>query len=154
MAPKLAVAPGRPFVHLLIPSRRPRWGSLLNRSIFDLSLFFIHRESGEAIPLVNLSEVMLGGIGRDPRFVVAAASEHSPSDAREFVGERDSEEVAVREAFGSLLDPGPESPHRRGGTSLDDNVGGLHKKGAQVLVAALRDPAELGAIAGRLLLGD
>jgi len=27
LAPSLAVAPGSPFVHLLIPSRRPRWGS-------------------------------------------------------------------------------------------------------------------------------
>ena len=27
VAPSLAVAPGRPFVHLLIPSRRPRWES-------------------------------------------------------------------------------------------------------------------------------
>ena len=25
MAPSLWVAPGRPFVHLVIPSRRPRW---------------------------------------------------------------------------------------------------------------------------------
>ena len=44
--------------------------------------------------------------------------------------------------------------HRRGGPPLEDDVGGLHKEGAQVLVATLGDPAELGAIAGRLLLGD
>ena len=31
VAPSLAVAPGSPFVHLLIPSRRPRWGKLLKR---------------------------------------------------------------------------------------------------------------------------
>ena len=52
------------------------------------------------------------------------------------------------------MDPGPEGPHRRGGTPLDDNVGGLHEEGAQVFVTALGDSAELGAIAGRLLLGD
>ena len=33
-------------------------------------------------------------------------------------------------------------------------MSGLHEEGAQVLVAALGDAAELGAIAGRLLLGD
>src|ERR1700726_2637031 len=42
-APSLLVAPGRPFVHLFIPSRRPRWEScrLLNYSVsvlmFDVS---------------------------------------------------------------------------------------------------------------------
>jgi hypothetical protein len=41
--------------------------------------------------LVNLSEQILGGIRHDPWFVVAAAREHSPGDARELVGERDSE---------------------------------------------------------------
>ena len=39
------------------------------------------------------------------------------------------------------------------GRRIEDDVGGLHKQGAQVLVAALGDFAELGAIAGRLLLG-
>ena len=39
-------------------------------------------------------------------------------------------------------------------TPLKDDVGSLHKEGAQVLVAALGNPAELGAIAGRLLLRD
>jgi len=29
LLPSLAVAPGSPFIHLLIPSRRPRWGSCL-----------------------------------------------------------------------------------------------------------------------------
>jgi hypothetical protein len=58
----------------------------------------------------------------------------------------------MREAFGSPLDPRPQGAHPGGGPSLEDDVGGLGKEGAEVLVAALRDLAELGAIAGRLLV--
>src|SRR5262249_38953630 len=67
---------------------------------------------------------------------------------------RDSQEIAMRQAFGSPLDPWPQGAHRRRGTPLEDDVGSLHKEGAQVLVAALGDPAELGAIPGRILLRD
>src|SRR5215813_5330687 len=153
-------------------------GKLLKGSIFDLSLSFIgsqvkpfprsHRRSlaqskiGErgwrrgraSIPLVNLSERMLCGIRCDPRFVVATTRKHGPGDAGELVGERDRQQIAVREALRSLLDPRPQGGHCRGGTPLDDDVGGLDKEGAEVLVAALGDPPELGAIAGRLLLRD
>jgi AraC family transcriptional regulator len=48
----------------------------------------------------------------------------------------------------------PQGAHRCGGTPLEDDVGRLHKEGAQVLVAALGDLAELSAIAGRLLFRD
>ena len=73
---------------------------------------------------------MLCGIGRDPRLIVAATGEHRPGDACELVGEGDGEQIAMRQALGGLVDPGPKGPHRRGGTPLDDNVGGLHKEGA------------------------
>ena len=89
---------------------------------------------------------MLGSIRRDPWFIVAAAREHSPGDARELVGECDSEQIAMRQALGSPLDPRPQGAHCRDGSPLEDDVGGLHKEGAQVLVAALGDFAELGAI--------
>src|SRR5215471_15080108 len=112
------------------------------------------RRGRASIPLVNLSKRILCGIGRDPRFVVATTRKHSPGDAGELVGERDRQQIAVREALRSLLDPWPQGAHCRGGTPLDDDVGGLDKEGAEVLVAALGDPPELGAIAGRLLLRD
>ena len=104
--------------------------------------------------MVDLSEGIFCGIWGDPWLVVAAAGEHGPSDARELVGERDSQQIAMREALGSFFDPGPQSAHRRGGPPLEDDMGGLHKEGAQVLVATLGNPAELGAIAGGLLLRD
>jgi hypothetical protein len=46
------------------------------------------------------------------------------------------------------------STHCRGRPPLDDDVSGLHEEGAQVFVPPLGDLAELGAIAGRLLLRD
>ena len=97
---------------------------------------------------------MLRGIGHDPWFIVAATREHGPGDTRELVGEGDGEQVAMGKAPGSLLDPGPQGAHCRGRPPLDDDMSGLHEERAQVLVATLGNPAELGAIAGRLLLGD
>jgi len=41
---------------------------------------------------------MFGGIGRD-RFAVATARKHGPGDAGELVGERDRQQIAVREAL-------------------------------------------------------
>jgi aspartate aminotransferase-like enzyme len=38
-----------------------------------------------------------------------------------------------------------------GRAALENGMGSLHEEGAQVLVAALGDFTELGAIAGRLL---
>src|SRR5262245_60369959 len=55
MAPSLAVAPGRPFIHLLIPISQTSVGKLLNRSIFDLSILPNHRGLGEAIPSATLA---------------------------------------------------------------------------------------------------
>ena len=49
--------------------------------------------------MVNLSERILGSIRRDPWLIVAAAREHSPGDARELVGERDSEQIAMRKTL-------------------------------------------------------
>src|ERR1700730_14258332 len=110
MAPSLLAAPGRPFVHLFIPSRRPRRES--GRYIELVSVPMLasgdhekpsprsHRRSlarcGERrwrrgmayIPLVNLSEPLLRDIGDDPRLIGATAREHGPHDARKLVGER------------------------------------------------------------------
>jgi hypothetical protein len=49
LAPSLAVAPGSPFVHLLIPSRRPRWGSNGTDRYLTLLNLHIHRRLREAI---------------------------------------------------------------------------------------------------------
>ena len=87
--------------------------------------------------MVNLSERVLWAIGCDPWFVVAATGKHGPGDARELVGECNGEQIAMRQALGSLLDPGPQGAHCRGGSSLENDVGGLDEEGAQILVAAL-----------------
>ena len=104
--------------------------------------------------MVNLSERILGGIGCDPWLVFVTAGEHRPGNAGKLVGERDRQQVAMREAFAGPVDPGQQDACRGGGTPLEDDVGGLHEERAQVLVAALGDAAQLGAIAGRLLLRD
>ena len=47
------------------------------------------------IPLVDLSE-LLSGMGGDPRLIGVTARENRPGDARELVGERDRQHVAVK----------------------------------------------------------
>ena len=70
MAPSLLVAPGRPFVHLFIPSRRPR------QEIYS--------------PLASLFLVtVLRRVGHGYRPIFAAACEHGPGDTGKFIGERD-----------------------------------------------------------------
>src|SRR5262245_65419155 len=132
MAPSLLVAPGRPFVHLFIPSRRPRRVSC-RYSSYSVSVLMLrqsghvkpsprsHRRSlapgGErgwrrgmaGIPLVNLSEPGSRDIGDDPRLIGAAARENRPNDAGELVGERDRQQVAVQPPR-CLLDPRPQAP--------------------------------------------
>src|SRR5215470_13430553 len=110
------------------------------------------RRGRASISLVNLSERILCGIGCEPWLVFVTAGEDRPGNAGKLVGERDRQQIAMREAFGGPVDPGQQDAPRRGGTPLEDDVGGLHEERAQVLVAALGDPAELGAIPGRLLL--
>jgi hypothetical protein len=80
------------------------------------------RRGRAPIPLVNLSKRMLCGIGRDPWLVMAAACKHSPSDARELVSEGDCQQIAMGEALGGLLDPGPEGAHRCRGAPLEDDT--------------------------------
>src|SRR6516165_3954573 len=50
LAPSLVVAPGRPFVHLFIPSRRPRWESCRIDVFSPFSTILMSERSGEAIP--------------------------------------------------------------------------------------------------------
>jgi hypothetical protein len=133
LLPSLAVAPGSPFVHLLIPSRRPRWGSCLTDRHLRFHFLLVvegqvkpfprshprslaqskrigergWRRGRAPIPLVNLSERILCGIGRDPWVVVAAARKHSPGDARELISERDRQQIGMCKTPGSLLDPRP-----------------------------------------------
>src|SRR6516164_3315655 len=69
LAPSLVVASGRPFVHLFIPSRRPRWGSYryLMYSVSVLgSIFLVLEGPGEAIPSEppSLAHPMWLGSGR------------------------------------------------------------------------------------------
>ena len=118
MAPSLLAAPGRPFVHLFIPSRR-LGGEAIDIEVLSLRSQFdvrdhvkpsprSHRRSltrcGErrwrrgvaGIPLVDLSEPLSRGIGGDPWLIGAAACENRPGDAGELVGERDRQHVAVK----------------------------------------------------------
>src|SRR5215475_6785018 len=75
MAPSLAVAPGRPFVHLLIPSRRPRWGKLFNRSMFDLSICQDYLGQVKPLPRSHPRPRLRrkGGVGRNGETARAVA---------------------------------------------------------------------------------
>ncbi len=63
-------------------------------------------EGMAGIPLVNLSAILLRGIGRNLGLIRAPARENRPGDAGELVGERNRQHIAV-ESLRSLLDPGP-----------------------------------------------
>ena len=71
MAPSLLVAPGRPFVHLFIPSRRPRQ-EIYSTSFASLFLLTVLRR-----------------VGHSYRSIFATAAKHGPGDASKFIGERD-----------------------------------------------------------------
>jgi hypothetical protein len=105
----------------------------------------------EAMPLVGPSEPVSRGIG-DPRLIGATARENRPSDASELVGERDCQHVAVQPPR-CLLNPRPQAPHRRTWAPHQHDVCGLHEQRSQVLVAALGELAQYGAISRRLCFG-
>jgi hypothetical protein len=79
--------------------------------------------------------------GDDPRLIGATARENRPSDAGELVGECDRQHVAV-EPSRCLLDPRPQTPHRRIRPPCQHDVCGLHEQCPQILVAALGDLAQ------------
>jgi hypothetical protein len=81
LAPSLLVAPGRPFVHLFIPSRRPRQESY-STDRFDLLLCQWCRLGSRRIR-------------HNPRLICATACEHRPGDAGELIGQRDRQHVAM-----------------------------------------------------------
>jgi hypothetical protein len=87
----------------------------------------------------------------DSRLIGAIARENHPGNAGELFGERDRQHVAVQQ-FSSLLDPGPQPPHRCARALLENDVRGLHEQCSQVLVVALGDLAQDCAIPRRLLL--
>ena len=57
--------------------------------------------------MVNLSERISSSIGCDPRLIVATSGKDCPGDAGELVGERDRQQIAMREALGGSFDPRP-----------------------------------------------
>ena len=75
--------------------------------------------------MVDLSEP-LSGMDGDPRLISATAREYRPGDARELVGERDRQHVALKPLRG-LLDPGPKTLPCRPWPPFKDDVRGLHE---------------------------
>ena len=57
--------------------------------------------------MVDLSERFSSGIDCDPWLVVTAARKHGPGDARQLVGERYRQQIAMSEALGGSFDPRP-----------------------------------------------
>ena len=53
------------------------------------------RRGRASISLVNLSERVLCGIGRDPWLVVATAGKYGPGDTCELIGERDRQQITM-----------------------------------------------------------
>src|SRR4030095_3812169 len=122
------LAPGRPTLHLVSHSRRPRQEWLAARS---------ERSGGE----------------RDCRLEPSAAGQHAPGDAGELVGQCDRQHV-VMEPLPGRLDPRLEPVPLPVLLSDQHDPGSLDEEGPQVAVAAFRYRAEDGAIAGRHLPRD
>src|SRR5215469_4763434 len=94
-----------------------------------------------------------GGFSNLARREDAAMGENAPCDARQLVGKRDRQDVAVQPPLGRL-DPGFEPVALPVLRPDQDNPGGLNEEGAQVAIAALRYLAKDRAVSRRELFGD
>ena len=96
-------APGRPILHLVSSSRRPR-----------REAYYVNSGSSSS------AERSLGGCRKDPpRLEVAPMGEDAPGDASQLVGERDRQHVVMQAPSGGL-DPGFE-PVTLPAARLDQN---------------------------------
>src|ERR1700704_6618459 len=123
-------APGRPNLHLVSSSRRPRRaGNSIARERLRSSLKLVRLES-------------------------STVSKNAPRDARELVGKGDGEHVVMQPLLGGL-DPRPEPvafPSGRFHFYKNDPCR-LHEQDAQVAIAPLRYFAEDGAVPVEICLG-
>src|SRR6516162_4259958 len=97
----------RPFLHLLIPTRRPRresqlwlWDQLKpsprsHRRSLARSGERRGRQGAAAIPLVNLSVFISGCCLRDARLITALLCKHGPGDPRELVGKGRNQNIGM-----------------------------------------------------------
>ena len=119
-------APGRPNLHLVSSSRRPRRaGNSITRERLRSSQKLVRLEG-------------------------STVSKNAPRDARELVGKGDGEHVVMQPLLGGL-DPRPEPvalPSGRFHFYKNDPCR-LHEQDAQVAIAPLRYFAEDGAVPGR-----
>src|SRR6266436_6245813 len=96
----------------------------------------------------------LGGrLSNLARLEGAAMGENAPCDARQLVGKRDRQYIAVQPPLGRL-DPGFEPVAFPVLRSDQYDPGGLNEEDAQVAIAALRYLAKDRAVSRRELLGD
>src|SRR5262249_54835581 len=92
--------------------------------------------------------------GGDQRWLEAPAiGENAPGDARQLVGKRDRQHIAVEPPSGSL-DPGFEPVALPVLRPDQYDPGGLNEQDAQVAIAAFGDLAENRAVSRRELLRD
>ena len=87
---------GETFLHLLFPTRRPRWESQLNNCW--------GRALASVIPLVSVSGCRL----REARLITAFLRQHRPGDPCQFVGESCGQNVGM-EALSGASEPDPEA---------------------------------------------
>ena len=88
-----------------------------------------------------------------PSLEIAAIGENAPGDARQLVGKRDRQHIAVEPPSGSL-DPGFEPVALPVLRPDQYDPGGLNEQDAQVAIAAFGDLAENRAVSRRELFGD
>ena len=86
-----------------------------------------------------------------PLLIGMSAGQHRPGNAGELVGQGDHQHVAMQPSSGRL-DPGPQAHPRPMRPAHQNDVGRLDEERPQVFVAALRDLAQDGAVAGSFLL--
>ena len=87
------------------------------------------------------------------RLEVPAMSQNAPGDARQLVGERNCQHVAVQSLLGGF-DPGLEAMALPALGLDQHDPCRLHEQDTQVAIAAFRYLAEDGAVTGRDLLRD
>src|SRR5262249_30833953 len=116
----IANALARPFLHLLIPSRRPRresqlWLSGSARAVPSEPPSLARpiwpatgRQGAAAIPLVNLSVFILGCCLCDACLIAALLRQHGPGNPCQLVGEGRSQNVRMQ-ALSSTNEPGAET---------------------------------------------
>src|ERR1700687_3433 len=137
----------RPFLHLFLLSRRPRWENDC-RGAYMAALLAL--SSSLTVVSTVADSRGLDRRRHRPDLEVATAMEHTPSDTGDFVGER-NRQLETIESPGCRLDPGFEAMLLPALRAEENGTGCLDEQHPQVAIAAFGDGPEDRAPARRHL---